>query len=79
MSTLKLQSGIVVSNKMDKSIVVKIERKIKHPLYKKTIKHSKKYLAHDENNDCKVGDLVDIAECRPLSKRKRYRLFRPSK
>ena len=79
MSTLKLQSGIVVSNKMDKSIVVKIERKIKHPLYKKTIKHSKKYLVHDEQNDSKVGDLVDIAECRPLSKRKRYRLFKPSK
>ena len=79
MSTLKLQSGIVVSNKMDKSIVVKIERKIKHPLYKKTIKRSKKYIAHDEQNQCKVGDLVQIAECRPLSSRKRYRLFKPSK
>ena len=79
MSTLKLQSGIVVSNKMDKSIVVKIERKIKHPLYKKTIKRSKKYIAHDEQNECKVGDLVQIAECRPLSRRKRYRLFKPSK
>ena len=71
MSTLKLQSGIVVSNKMDKSIVVKIERKIKHPLYKKTIKRSKKYIAHDEQNECKVGDLVQIADCRPMSKRKR--------
>ena len=79
MSTLKLQSGIVVSNKMDKSIVVKIERKIKHPLYKKTIKRSKKYIAHDEQNECKVGDLVQIAECRPLSRRKRYRLFKPLK
>ena len=79
MSTLKLQSGIVVSNKMDKSIVVKIERKIKHTLYKKTIKRSKKYIAHDEQNECKVGDLVDIAECRPLSKRKRYRFFKQSK
>ena len=79
MSTLKLQSGIVVSNKMDKSIVVKIERKIKHPLYKKTIKRSKKYIAHDEQNECKVGDLVQIAECRPLSRSKRYRLFKPSK
>jgi len=79
MSTLKLQSGIVVSNKMDKSIVVKIERKIKHPLYKKTIKRSKKYIAHDEQNECKVGDLVQIAECRPLSRRKHYRLFKPSK
>ncbi len=78
MSTLKLQSGIVVGNKMDKSIVVKIERKIKHPLYKKTIKRSKKYIAHDDQNECKLGDLVYIAECRPLSKRKRYRLFKPS-
>ena len=79
MNTLKLKSGIVVSNKMDKSIVVKIERKIKHSLYKKTIKRSKNYIAHDEQNECKVGDLVDIAECRPLSKRKRYRFLRPSK
>ena len=76
---MKLQSGIVVGNKMDKSIVVKIERKIKHPLYKKTIKRSKKYIAHDEQNECKVGDLVQIAECRPLSRRKHYRLFKPSK
>ena len=79
MSTLKLQSGIVVSNKMDKSIVVKIERKIKHPLYKKTIKRSKKYIAHDEQNECQVGDLVQIAECRPLSRRKHHRLFKLKK
>jgi len=78
MAKLKLQSGIVISNNMDKSVVVKIERKIKHPIYKKTIKRSKKYIAHDENNDCKVGDIVQIAECRPLSKRKRYRLFKRS-
>ena len=76
MSKLKLQSGIVVSNNMDKSIVVKIERKIKHPIYKKTIKRSKKYVAHDENNECQIGDLVQIDECRPLSKRKRYRLYK---
>ena len=79
MSTLKLQSGIVVSNKMDKSIVVKIERKIKHPFYKKTIKRSKKYIAHDEQNECQVGDLVQIAECRPLSRHKHYRLFKRKK
>ena len=79
MSTLKLQNGIVVSNKMDKSIVVKIERKIKHPLYKKTIKRSKKYIAHDEQNECQVGDLVQIAECRPLSRHKHYRLFKRKK
>ena len=83
MSKLKLQSGVVVSNNMDKSIVVKIERKIKHPLYiikhpiyKKTIKRSKKYIAHDEQNECQIGDLVQIAECRPLSKRKRFRLYK---
>lgn len=76
MSKLKLQSGVVISKNMEKSIVVKIERKIKHPIYKKTIKRSKKYVAHDENNKCKVGDFVQIAECRPLSKRKRYRLYK---
>jgi len=76
MTKLKLQSGIVVSNNLDKSIVVKIERKIKHPIYKKTIKRSKKYIAHDEKNECKIGDLVQIAECRPLSKRKRFRLYK---
>ena len=76
MSKLKLQSGVVINNKMEKSIVVKIERKIKHPIYKKTIKRSKKYVAHDEKNECKIGDLVQIAECRPLSKRKRLRLHK---
>ena len=76
MSKLKLQSGVVVSNNMDKSIVVMIERKIKHPIYKKTIKRSKKYIVHDEQNECKIGDLVQIAECRPLSKRKRFRLYK---
>ena len=76
MSKLKLQSGVVVSNNMDKSIVVKVERKVKHPIYKKTIKRSKKFVTHDENNECKIGDLVEIAECRPLSKRKRFRLFK---
>jgi small subunit ribosomal protein S17 len=76
MSKLKLQSGIVVSNNMDKSIVVKIDRKIKHPIYKKTIKRSKKYIVHDEQNECKIGDQVQIAECRPLSKKKRFRLYK---
>ena len=76
MSKLKLQSGIVVSNNMDKSIVVKIDRKIKHQIYKKTIKRSKKYIVHDEQNKCKIGDLVQIAECRPLSKKKRFRLYK---
>ena len=76
MSKLKLQSGIVVSNNMEKSVVVKIDRKIKHPIYKKTIKRSKKYIVHDEQNECKIGDLVQIAECRPLSKKKRFRLYK---
>ena len=76
MGKLKLQSGVVTSNSMDKSIVVKIERKIKHPIYKKTIKRSKKYIAHDEKNECQIGELVQIAECRPLSKRKRFRLYK---
>ena len=75
MSKLKLQSGIVVSNNMDKSIVVKIERKIKHPIYKKTIKRSKKYVAHDENKSCKKGDVVQIKECRPISKRKNWEVL----
>ena len=79
MSKLKLQTGIVVSNVMEKSIVVKIERKIKHPIYKKTIKRTKKYIAHDENNECNVGDLVQIAACRPLSKNKRFRLHKKEK
>ena len=76
MSKLKLQSGVVVSDNMDKSIVVKVERKVKHPIYKKTIKRSKKFVTHDENNECNIGDLVEIAECRPLSKRKRFRLYK---
>ena len=76
MSKIKLQSGVVVSNNMDKSIVVKIERKIKHPIYKKTIKRSKKSIAHDEQNESQLGDLVQIAECRPLSKKKRFRLYK---
>ena len=76
MSKLKLQSGIVVSNNMDKSIVVKIERKIKHPIYKKTIKRSKKYVAHDEKDECKEGDTVKIMETKPMSKTKRWRVVK---
>ncbi|AEH50820.1 30S ribosomal protein S17 [Pseudothermotoga thermarum] len=68
--------GVVVSDKMDKTIVVKVTRKFQHPLYKKTIERSKKYHAHDEFNQCKVGDIVEIEECRPLSKTKRWRLVR---
>lgn len=70
----KERVGIVVSNKMQKTIVVRVERKMKHLLYGKFIKRSKKYMAHDENNNAQIGDLVRIIETRPLSKRKRWRL-----
>jgi len=66
--------GVVVSNKMDKTVVVKIEYKILHPLYKKYIKKSKKFKAHDENNECNIGDTVKIVETRPLSKEKFFML-----
>ncbi len=66
--------GTVVSDKMEKTIVVKVERLVKHPLYKKTIKKFKKYKAHDEENKAKIGDKVKIVETRPLSKEKRWRL-----
>lgn len=67
-------SGTVVSSKMDKGITVLIERKIKHPLYKKFIKRSSKLMAHDEENVCKDGDSVVIEQCRPVSKNKSWRL-----
>jgi small subunit ribosomal protein S17 len=70
----KVRQGVVVSNKMDKSIVVLVERTLQHPLYKKVIRRSKKYMAHDPENTCRVGDVVRIMECRPLSRRKRWRL-----
>ncbi|PJB77909.1 MAG: 30S ribosomal protein S17 [Acidobacteria bacterium CG_4_9_14_3_um_filter_49_7] len=74
MHNRKVRTGSVVSNRMDKSIVVKVEMLIKHPLYKKYIKKSKKYMAHDPENDCNIGDKVEIVETRPLSSRKRWRL-----
>jgi len=69
-------SGKVVSNKMDKTIVVLGERKVKHPLYGKFIRRSTKYHVHDENNECGVGDTVEIRECRPLSKTKSWLLVK---
>lgn len=72
----KSRTGVVVSDKMDKTIVVSIVRQAKHPLYKKTVKISKKYKAHDEENQAKVGDEVLITETRPLSKDKRWRLVK---
>ena len=68
--------GVVVSDKMDKTIVVKVERFVQHPRFKKYIKRSKKYYAHDERNEARIGDVVEIEETRPLSKLKRWRLIR---
>ncbi len=68
--------GQVVSNKMDKTIAVLVERKVVHPLYKKYVRRSTKLLAHDEANECQEGDVVAIEECRPLSRRKSWRLQR---
>lgn len=67
-------AGIVVSDKMDKTVTIKVERTVMHPLYKRFVKKSKKYTAHDETNDCNVGDRVVITSCRPLSKQKRWRV-----
>ena len=68
--------GRVVSDKMDKSITVVIERRVKHPIYGKFVRRSTKVHAHDENNECNEGDTVDIAQCRPLSRRKAWTLVR---
>lgn len=70
----KTRIGYVVSNKMDKSIIVAIERRVAHPLYKKYFKKTTKLMAHDAKNECGVGDLVKIMETRPLSLRKKWRL-----
>jgi len=71
---VKQQIGIVISNKMQKTIVVKIENRYSHPIYSKTMVRTKKYLAHDELEECNIGDKVLVQECRPLSKRKRWKL-----
>ena len=70
----KVRTGKVVSDKMDKTIVVAVEDHVKHPLYNKIVKRTYKLKAHDENNECKVGDTVKVMETRPLSKDKRWRL-----
>ncbi|MEZ8605367.1 30S ribosomal protein S17 [Vibrio splendidus] len=74
--TNRIQQGRVVSDKMDKSIVVAIERTVKHPIYGKFIKRTTKVHAHDEENTCGLGDKVEIAECRPLSKTKSWTLVK---
>ena len=72
----KTRVGKVVSDKMDKTVVVAIVDNVKHPLYKKIIKNTKKFKAHDENNECRIGDRVEIMETRPLSKEKNWRVTR---
>jgi len=71
----KTRVGIVTSSKMEKSITVSIERKIQHPIYGKSLKRTKKFIVHDEENTCNEGDTVKIMETRPLSKRKKWRLL----
>ena len=70
----KTRVGMVVSDKMDKTIVVAIKDNVRHPLYKKILKRTKKFKVHDENNECNIGDTVKVMETRPLSKDKRWRL-----
>jgi small subunit ribosomal protein S17 len=68
--------GVVTSNKMDKSVVVRVDRTVKHDMYKRFIKRSSTFMAHDEKNECQIGDTVEIVESRPLSARKRWRVRR---
>ena len=75
----RTQTGLVVSSKRDKTITVMVERKVKHPLYKKILRRSSKLQAHDQNNTCNEGDLVTIQECRPLSKTKSWELLKVEK
>ena len=71
----KTMTGVVVSSKMDKTVVVKVERRFAHPVFKKVVKTTKKYKVHDERNECVEGDFIRIQESRPLSKEKRWRLL----
>jgi len=70
----KTRVGVVSSNKMEKTVSISVERKLMHPIYGKFVKKTKKFMAHDENNDCHIGDTVRIMETRPLSKNKRWRV-----
>ncbi len=72
----KVFVGTVISDKMDKTVVVAVERLVRHPLYKKVIRRTSKFYAHDEGNECRIGDIVEIMETRPLSKLKRWRVTR---
>ncbi len=71
----RVLKGVVVSDKADKTVTVLVERRVMHPLYKKIIRRSKKYHAHDQDNHCKVGDLVEIKECRPIAKSKTWQVI----
>jgi len=71
----RILQGVVIGDKADKTVTVRVERRVMHPLYKKFIKRTKKYSAHDAENLCKVGDLVRIQECRPISKSKTWRVI----
>ena len=75
----RILQGTVISASSEKTIVVKVERRVRHPLYKKTIKRSKNFHAHDEGNDCKVGDQVRIIECKPISKKKSWSVMQETK
>jgi len=70
----KVRKGVVVSDRMDKTVVIRCERVFQHPLYRKQVKRSDKIIAHDEENRCRIGDMVTIVETRPLSRRKRWRV-----
>jgi small subunit ribosomal protein S17 len=74
----RILQGVVVSDKMDKTIVVQVERRVMHPIYKKFVRRTKKYAAHDEANAHKIGETVRIQECRPISKRKRWEVMTDS-
>ncbi len=74
--TRRIQDGTVISDKMDKTVVILVERRTQHPLYKRTVKRSQKFMAHDEENTCRVGDKVEIIESRPHSKTKKWRVRR---
>ena len=71
----RVLQGVVVSDKGDKTVTVMVERRVQHPLYRKIVKQSKKFAAHDEKNSCKVGDQVKIQECKPISKRKSWEVI----
>jgi small subunit ribosomal protein S17 len=75
----RVMQGVVVSDAADKTVVVRVDRRVQHPMYKKYVVRSKKFMAHDEANRFKVGDVVRIRECRPLSKRKRWEVVTDGK